>query len=192
MHKGRIAGRSSTFENLPKRKKPGLKVRSVCGAIRWLIFRGNGYMEMQLRNQVVRIALRFDCRWIGQPIERCPNNQQAQQTGRYWGSHSLIALCNYPSGTSVACGHWPRQQRHPLFLRCDKRYRREVTTRRDNMSSEMAIGPENSRLLWWLVGRRRASGGRSSQTDRPGSLPGALPKPLIVMVCAALFALQAN
>ncbi len=105
MHKGRIRGRSSTFENLPKRKQAGAKVRSVGGAIRCVIFRGKGYMGMKLRNQVVQIALRFDCRWIGQPIERCPNNQQAQQTCRDLGPHSLAAL----SGKSVTYGHWPRQ-----------------------------------------------------------------------------------
>jgi hypothetical protein len=79
---------------------------------------------MKLRNQVLQIALRFDCRWIGQPVERCPNNQQAQQTYRDLGSHSLVAPCIHPSGKSVAYGHWPRQQRHPLFLGCKKLYGR--------------------------------------------------------------------
>ncbi len=72
----------------------------------------------------VQIALRFDCRWIGQPVEGCPNNQQAQQTCRDRGAHSLVAPCIYPSGKNVAYGHWLRQQRHPLFLRCKKLYGR--------------------------------------------------------------------
>ena len=105
VHKGRIVGRSSTFENLPKRKQAGLKVRSGGRAIRCVVLRCKGYMGMKLRNQVVQIALRFDCRWIGQPVERCPNNQQAQQTCRDLSSHSLVALCIYPSGKSIAYSH---------------------------------------------------------------------------------------
>src|SRR6266404_2024150 len=110
MHKGRVVGRSPTFENLPKRKQAGLKVRRGGWAIRCVLLRCKGYMGMNLRNQVLQIALRFDCRWIGQPVERCPNDQHAQQTYRNLGSQSLIALCPYPSGKSVACGHWL----HPL------------------------------------------------------------------------------
>jgi hypothetical protein len=124
VHKGRIVGRSSTFENPPKGKQAGLKVRSGGRAIRCVAVRCKGYMGMKLRNQGVQIGLRFDCRWIGQPVERCPNNQQTQQTCRDLGSHSFVALCIYPSGTSFAYGHWPRQQRHPLFLRCNKLYGR--------------------------------------------------------------------
>jgi hypothetical protein len=107
VHKGRTVGRSSTFQNLPKRKQAGLKVRSGGRAIRCVVLRCIGYMGMKLRNQVVQIALRFYCRWIGQPVERCPNNQQAQQTRHDLGSHSFVALCIYPSGTSVAYGNCP-------------------------------------------------------------------------------------
>jgi len=124
VHKGRIVERSSTFENPPKRKQTGLKVRSGGRAIRSVVLCCKGYMGMKLRNQVVRVVLRFDCRWIGQPVEGCPNNQQAQQTCRDRGAHSLVAPCIYPSGKNVAYGHWPRQQRHPLFLRCKKLYGR--------------------------------------------------------------------
>src|SRR6266403_788930 len=124
MHKGRVVGRSSTFENLTKRKQAGLKVGSGGWAIRGVVLRCKGYMGIKLRNQVVQIAMWFDCRWIGQPVERCSNNHQAQQTRRDLGSHSLVALCTYPSGKSVAYSHWPRQQRHPLFLRCKKLYGR--------------------------------------------------------------------
>jgi hypothetical protein len=77
-------------------------------------------MGMKQRNQVLQIALRFDCRWIGQPVERCPNNDQAQQTCRDLGSHSLVAPCIYPSEKSIVYGHWPTQQRDSLFLRCNK------------------------------------------------------------------------
>ena len=124
MHKGRVVGRSITFENLPKRKHAGLKVRGGGPTIRCVVLRCKGYMGMKLRNQVVQISLWFDCRWVGQPVERCPNNQQAQQIRRDLRSHGLLALCIYPSGTSVAYGHWSRQQRHPLFLRCNKLYGR--------------------------------------------------------------------
>jgi hypothetical protein len=164
MHKGRIRAGSSAFENLPKRKQAGLKVRSVGEAIRWLMFRGKQCMGMNLRNQVVQIARRFDCRWIGQSIERCPNNQQAQQACRDLGSPGPVALCNYQSGKSVAHGHWPSQKRHPLFLGCAKLYGRKLTTRKDNMSSEMAIGPENWQLLWSLVGLGREQGKGKSQS----------------------------
>jgi len=123
-YKGRVVGRASTLENLPKRRQAGLKVRSAGQAIRCVVLRCNRYMVMELGNQGVPIALRFDCRWIGQPVERCPNDQQAQQTCRDLGSRSLIALCIYPSGKSVAYGHWLRQPRHPLFLRCKKLYGR--------------------------------------------------------------------
>ena len=124
MHKGRVVGRSITFENLPKRKHAGLKVRGGGPTIRCVVLRCKGYMGMKLRNQVVPTAQRFDCRWIGQPVERCPNNQQAQQTRRDLGSHSLVARCVDPSRKCIAYGHWPRQQRHPLFLRCNKLYGR--------------------------------------------------------------------
>jgi hypothetical protein len=123
-HKRRIVGRSSIFENLPKRKQAGLKVRSVDGAIRCVFFRGKGYMLVKLRNQVVQVALQSDCRRIWQPIERCPNDQQAQQTCRDFGSHRFVALCNCPSGKNVAYDRWPRQQRHSLLLRGDELYRR--------------------------------------------------------------------
>lgn len=107
VHKGRIVERSSTFENRPKRKQTGLKVKSGGQAIRCVVLRCKGYMGMMLRNQVVQVAPRFDCRWIGQPVERCPNNQQAQQTCHDLGSHSLVAPCIHPSGKRVAYGHWP-------------------------------------------------------------------------------------
>jgi hypothetical protein len=74
MHKGRVVRRSSTFENLPKRKQAALKVRRGDRAIRCVLLRCKVYMGMNLRNQVLQVALRFDCRWIGQPVERCPNN----------------------------------------------------------------------------------------------------------------------
>ena len=61
---------------------------------------------MKLRDQVVQVAPRFDCRWIGQPVERCPDNQHAQQTCRDFGSYGLVALCIYPSGKGVTYGHW--------------------------------------------------------------------------------------
>ena len=124
MYKDRIVSRASIFENLPKRKQAGLKVRSGGRAIRCVVLRCKGYMGMKLRNQGVQIAPRFDCRWIGQPVERCPNNQQAQQTRRDLGSHSPAALCIYPSGKSFAYGHRPRQKRHALFIRCNKLYGR--------------------------------------------------------------------
>jgi hypothetical protein len=113
VHKDRIVGRSSTFENLPKRKQVGLKVRSGGRAIRCVVLHCKGHMGMKLRNQVVQIAPRFDCRWIGQPVERCPNNQQAQQTRRDLGSHSFLAPCIYPSGTSVAYVIGPDSKRIP-------------------------------------------------------------------------------
>jgi hypothetical protein len=47
---------------------------------------------MKLRNQIAQIAFTFHGRWIGQPVERYPNNQQAQQTCRDLNSHSFIAL----------------------------------------------------------------------------------------------------
>ena len=142
-HKGRIVGRSSTFENLPERKQAGLNMRSGGWAIRCVLLRCKGYMEMKLRNQVVPIALRFDCRRIGQPVERCPNNQQAQQTRRDLGSHSLVAQCICPSGKSIAYGHWPRQQRHTLFLRCNKPLWEMACAQKGFMYSEIAIGPED-------------------------------------------------
>jgi hypothetical protein len=91
IHKGRVVGRSSTFEKLPKQKQACLKVGSGGWAIRCVAPRCKGNLGMKLRNQVVQIDLRFDCRGIGQPVERCPNNQQAQQTCRDLGSHSLVA-----------------------------------------------------------------------------------------------------
>src|SRR4029077_2657202 len=98
VHKGRIVRKSPTFENLPKRKQAGLKVRSGGWTIRGVALRCKGYMRMKLRNQVVQIALRFDCRWIGQPVERCPNNQQAQQTRRGLDFHGLSRLSVHPWG----------------------------------------------------------------------------------------------
>ena len=64
VHKGRIVGRASTFENLPKQKQAGLKVRSADQAIRCVVLRCNRYIVMELGNQVVTIALRLNCRWI--------------------------------------------------------------------------------------------------------------------------------
>lgn len=74
MHKGRVVGRSLTFGNLAKRKQPVLIVRSGGGAIRCVVLRSKGSMGMKLRNKVLHIALRFNCRWIGPPVERCPSN----------------------------------------------------------------------------------------------------------------------
>jgi hypothetical protein len=91
---------------------------------------------MKLRNYVVPITLRLNCRWIGHPVESCPNNQQAQQTRRDLGTHSLVALCIYPSRKCVACSHSRSQilsevmlrsicpANAPLFLRCAQRYGR--------------------------------------------------------------------
>jgi len=113
MHKGRIRAGSSTFKNLPKRKQTGLKVRSVGGAIQRLVFRGKQYMGMKRRNQVVQIARRFDCRWIGQSVERCPDNQQAQQTCRDLGSPGPRAPSKHRLGKIVACGHLPGSEGIP-------------------------------------------------------------------------------
>ena len=99
-HKGRAVEMSSTFENLPKRKEAGLKVRSRVRAIRFVVLRCKGYMGMKLTNQAVQVTLRFDCRWIGQPVERCPNNQQAQQKCRDLGSHSFVS-CPFIPGEYV-------------------------------------------------------------------------------------------
>src|SRR5207247_268796 len=55
VHKGRIVGRSSTFENLPKRKQAGLKVRMEGQVIRCVVPRCKGYLGMKLRNQVFRL-----------------------------------------------------------------------------------------------------------------------------------------
>jgi hypothetical protein len=117
VHKGRIVGRSSTFENLPKRKQAGLKVRSGVRAIQCVVLRSKGYMGMKLRNQVVQIALRLNCRWIGQPVERCPNNQQAQQTCRDLDSHSLVACPFIPWGMCAACSHSRSQILSEVMLR---------------------------------------------------------------------------
>jgi hypothetical protein len=77
VHKGRIVGRSSTFEHLPKQKQAGLKVRSAGQAIRCVVLRCNRYMVMELGNQVVPIALRLNCSWIGKRVKRSTNNQKA-------------------------------------------------------------------------------------------------------------------
>ncbi|PYT91571.1 MAG: hypothetical protein DMG36_17715 [Acidobacteria bacterium] len=62
-----------------------------------MALRCNRYMVMKRANQIVPTALRFDCRWIGQSVEKRPNNQQAQQTRRDLGFHSLVTLRIYPS-----------------------------------------------------------------------------------------------
>ena len=85
-------GRAAIFGDLPKRKEAGLKAKSAGQTIRCMALRCNRYMVMKRGNQVVRIALRFDCRRIGQPVEKRPNNQQAQQTRRDLGFHSLVGL----------------------------------------------------------------------------------------------------
>jgi len=143
VHKGRIVGRSSTFENLPKRKQAGLKVRMEGQVIRCVVPRCKGYLGMKLRNQSVQIALRFDCRWIGQPVEGCPNNQQAQQTCRDRGAHSLVAPCIYPSGKNVAYGHWLRQQRASPLLTMQETLWEIACDQKGYMYSEMAIDSED-------------------------------------------------
>src|SRR5258705_4385566 len=165
MHKGRVVGRSSTFENLTKRKQAGLKVGSGGWAIRGVVLRCKGYMGIKLRNQVVQIAMWFDCRWIGQPVERCSNNHQAQQTRRDLGSHSLVALCTYPSGKSVAYSHWPRQQRHPYSY--DARNSMGDSLRPEGIHVQRnGNRPQEQPLLWWLLGLRRARREGPSQASQ--------------------------
>lgn len=70
-------------------------------------------MGMQLRNQVAQVALRFNRRWIGQSVERYPNNQQAQQTYRELDSHDSGSLCIYSPGTTVVYGQWLKAAKVP-------------------------------------------------------------------------------
>src|ERR1017187_9156592 len=49
-YKGRVVGRSSTFENLAKRKQAGLKKRSASQAIRCMVLHCNSCMVVTLGN----------------------------------------------------------------------------------------------------------------------------------------------
>ena len=64
-YKGWLVGGAPTFENLPKRKRACLKMRSTCQAIQCVVLRYNTYMIVTLRSQTALISLRPNCRWIG-------------------------------------------------------------------------------------------------------------------------------
>ena len=95
-----LMGRTCTFKNLAKGKKPVLKMRSRGRTIRYRI-RCKSYMVIQPGNEVVAIAVRLNCRWIGQPVKGSPNDHQAQQT--YPDLEAHILLAGPWRGKCVAC-----------------------------------------------------------------------------------------
>jgi hypothetical protein len=110
-HEGQVKGRTSTLKKLARQKQPGLNTRTARHAMQCVIIRCNVRMVISLGNQFRLITLRPNCRWIGQPVERSSNNQQAQQKCRDSDFQSLVNRCNVPSGKCAAGVH-PRS--HPL------------------------------------------------------------------------------
>ena len=151
MHEGRIVGGSSTLENLPKPKTSWPESEE----------RRRGQSDAWFFSCLTKVhgneAEKPDCsdcpavwtgRWIRQPVKRCPNNQQAQQTCRDLGFHSLVAPLIYTSEKSVLRDHWPRQQRHPLFIRCNILH---------GSLQRNGDRPQTRRWPWRLVGLKRAT-----------------------------------
>ena len=116
-HEGQLKERNSTLENLARQKQPGLNMGTAGRAIQCVIIRCNERMVIRLGNQFALITLRLNCRWIGQPVKRSSNDQQAQQACRDLDFQSLANRPNVPSGKYSAGVH-PRSHTLSEFTLC--------------------------------------------------------------------------